>query len=138
MVAEAMLGMVILGITAGLVSVAPAATAPAVPAVVTVVQGDLSASLTVTPARVGANDIHLTVTLPADAVEPTVGATVRISLAERGIAPESIAMVGEGPDHYSAFGVQIPFAGTWQVDILVSTSTTETVLLQGSLEIVGH
>ncbi len=133
--AECVVGLTVLGITAGLVAVPAEISSPVVPAVVTIAQGEVTATLTVTPARVGANDLHLTVVLPAAALEPSESATVRVSLPERGIDSGSIVMAAEGPDHYSAYSVQFPFAGSWQVDILVATTATEMVQMRVAVEV---
>jgi len=133
--AECVVGLAVLGITAALVAAPAQISRPVVPAVVTVVQGDVRATLTVTPARVGANDLHLTVVLPASALEPSVSATAQITLPERGLAADNIVMVNEGPDHYSAYSVQFPFAGAWRVDIVVVTTATETMQMSVLVEI---
>jgi copper transport protein len=132
---EALLGVVIIGITASLVAVPPGASDPVRPYSTRVTQGSIEAEITVTPAAVGANDVHVTISLGSDASAPPEGVTLRISLADEGLPPESIVMIPEGPEHFSALGVTFAFAGRWDVDLIVKATATETALLQTELVI---
>lgn len=133
--AEATMGLLVFGITAGLVSVPPEIAHLPAPVVVSVAEGDLTATITITPAAVGANDIHVTVTQPSDAVEPSTSASLRLALPDLGIEPESVSMSPSGADHYSAFGVLFAFAGNWDISLVIETSSGDSVLMQTTVAI---
>ena len=136
LVAHAVLGVVAMGVSAGLVGLNPDERGPLQPAAVSVQQGTLSVSLVVTPAVEGANDFHLVVD-ESDAVAPTAEARLSISRPEAGISEVSIPLAPDGPNHYSAYGVSIPQAGTWQVAIEVGRADGTTATLSTSVRIAG-
>ena len=94
---EAAIGLVVLGLTASLVARTPDLSDGVTPTVVTMAEGDVSATLTVTPSQVGANEFHLVVVLPSTATEPSQTATIRMSLPERGIEGLNVAMTPDAP-----------------------------------------
>jgi len=49
----------------------------------------------------------------------------------------SIPLAPDGPNHYSAYGVSIPQAGTWQVTIEVDRADGTTATLSTSVRIAG-
>jgi len=136
LVAQAVLGVVAMGVSAGLVGLNPDERGPLQPAAVSVQQGTLSVSLVVTPAVEGANDFHLVVD-QSDAVTPTAQARLSISRPEAGISEVSIPLAPDGPNHYSAYGASIPQAGTWQVTIEVDRADGTTAKLSTSVRIAG-
>ena len=136
LVAHAVLGVVAMGVSAGLVGLNPDERGPLQPAAVSVQQGTLSVSLVVTPAVEGANDFHLVVD-ESDAVAPTAEARLSISRPEAGISEVSIPLAPDGPNHYSAYGVSIPQSGTWQVTIEVDSADGTTATLSTSVRIAG-
>ncbi|MSW20175.1 MAG: hypothetical protein F2873_04690 [Actinobacteria bacterium] len=136
LVAHAVLGVVAMGVSAGLVGLNPDERGPLQPAAVSVQQGTLSVSLVVTPAVEGANDFHLVMD-ESDAVTPTAEARLSISRPEAGISEVSIPLAPDGPNHYSAYGVSIPQAGTWQVAIEVGRADGTTATLSTSVRIAG-
>jgi copper transport protein len=134
--AQAVLGVAVLGVSAGLVSLAPEATVALAPATVSVASGSLTAIVTVTPAHVGSVDVHVVVSEP-DAVTPTSDLTMSISLPERGLGEVAVPLAPDGPDHYSAFGVNIPVAGTWSLSLDLTRGDGTTVHLASSVRIAG-
>ncbi len=51
----------------------------------------------------------------------------RLSLPERELGPIPVPLAAEGVNHYSAYGVQLPFEGEWQLEVLVSTAPGQTM-----------
>jgi len=90
----------------------------------------------VTPSRVGPVDIHVIVSDPS-ALRPSDGLSLTLSLADRGVEDVLVPMAPDGPDHYVAFGVQIPYAGDWQLRLEVTTATGAVVPLTASVRIDG-
>jgi copper transport protein len=140
---EAGLAALVLGVTAVLVSVEPAAAqvaresatsqAPAYTGPVSVVlpfdagggeagRGRLAA--TVLPGKVGPNEIHLSVVdvqmAPKDV--PEVRADLR--LPDKGLGPIPVALQYFGTGHYIASGATLPMPGQWELAVTIRTSET--------------
>ncbi len=121
-VAESVGAVVIIGLASVLVQTTPArspAASTAAPTVQSAVITDPSKLLTLTadisPAKVGVNELHMYVTLPANGQPGAVqdgGWTVTASLPSAGIEPISAVVQRITPDH--AIGiVTLPRAGAW-------------------------
>ena len=117
---ELALSLAVLGVTAGLVASAPARDQVAKPFNVTLVspQG-ATANLVVEPARAGPVVVHLYVTPPGNSLVRAAEAKVQLSLPSKGVADLALPMEDAGPNHYSSQGASIPFAGRWQVTLVV-------------------
>ena len=134
--AQVVVGVVVLGCSAALVAHSPDAPVRIVPATVSASEGGVGVSITVTPARVGSNDFHVLVEQQGS-VTPSAEARLSISRPDAGIGEVSVPLAPDGPDHYSAFGVRIPTAGTWQVVIEVDSADGATTTLTTSVRIAG-
>lgn len=109
---------VVLGITAGLVSTAPARTeAPSGPVSFTKASGNAEVDVTVNPARVGANTLHLTISTPAGALAKVADVKVTLSLPSRQLGPLSVPLDTITPTHYTSSSMQIPYAGRWTLSV---------------------
>jgi copper transport protein len=129
-VSQTVLALMVTGVSVGLAGAAPNERPSSVPVTVSARADDLTASLTLTPARAGSNDVHLVVS-EVGATEPTRAARAVLANPERGLTDLVIPLVPDGPDHYSAYAVQIAVPGTWQVRLEVDTSSgTVTLDLQ--------
>ena len=126
---EVALAVAILGVTAVLVGTPPAtATSGSKPFSTTMVQADTIASITIDPARDGVdNALHVYISPPGGALARVDSVTARLSLPERQLGPIPVPLGEEGVNHYSAYGVQLPFAGEWQLEVLVSTPPGQTM-----------
>jgi copper transport protein len=126
--AELALGVAVLGVTALLVGTSPSEAAAPEPFSTTLVQSDTIVSISVDPAqRGGGNAMHVYVTLPGSALRPVTGAEARLTLPSRDLGPIPVPLTAEGVNHFSAYDVQFPFAGEWELDVRVQTTPTETV-----------
>ena len=115
---EAVVGLFVLGITAGLVAETPRVTASSAPFATTLVQGETLVNVTVAPARVGSVEMHVIVTKPGGSLSPVASAKLRLSSNERSVPPIGIEPAEVGPNHFVATG-QIPFAGEWKIDVIL-------------------
>lgn len=113
---ETAVALVVLALTAGLVNQPPAATTATKPFETTIVVPGASLTMTVDPARVGLNDMHLyffdeagTGAFPVDAVE--------ISVATGDIPARKVQVTPVTSTHQSAYGVSFTSPGTWTVEI---------------------
>lgn len=93
----------------------PAIEAVAIPFNQTVVADDGFAAISVTPARVGTTEVHVTVTTANGSIPLVDDMTVSISLPERDVGPLDIPMdrYQSVPNHFVTSTATFPFAGTW-------------------------
>lgn len=114
----------VLAATAALAASSPATTTPAGPFDETTEIGPYQLQVTVDPAQVGANAVHLYVIDPRDGA-PFAGAReVRLSATERdkGIGPVSEVPDLAGPGHWTLAAMPFGVAGTWEVRVAVRVS----------------
>lgn len=117
---ELALGLVVLGVTAGLVATPPARESLARPVNVTLVdKTGATLNLTVDPARVGASISHIYITPPGGSLTPAAEATMRLSLASKGVEDLEVPLEPSGPNHFSSAGLRFPLAGRWQATVTV-------------------
>jgi copper transport protein len=117
--AEVALTVVVLGVTAALVSYAPPSALSAGPYSHRARTGPLEVELTVDPARTGANALHLYVFTARDGA-PFAGTkelTVTAQLPAKGIGPLPATLHRAGPGHYVADALTLAPAGTWRVTV---------------------
>ena len=105
----------------------PSAQASLVPFETTLKQSGLIATVTVTPARVGTTEIHVSIESLDGTFLQIQSITGRVGLPERSLPNGPISFEKTGPDHYTAV-VSFAFAGDWDLDILVKPTDTTTVL----------
>ena len=92
-------------------------------------------TVSVTPGRIGQDDVHIVVDQGLDAVEPSTSATLSLALEAQGVELDAITMTPSGPDHYSAFAVLVPFAGSWDVSVSVVATDGSVTEFGGTLVI---
>jgi copper transport protein len=119
--AEVALIVVVLAVTGALTGYAPptAATASSGPVSVTQRMGPLDLQLTMDPARLGPNAVHLYLFKAADGA-PFTGTKeleVKASLPSRGIGPLDLTLHRAGPGHYVADAVTLSPGGDWKLAV---------------------
>lgn len=127
-VVEVVLLAVVLGVTALLVDTAPTASVRSAPFAATLDAGPILADVVVTPARVGPNEVHLTLSQRAGGPAGALNVSVEFELPAEGIDPIDVPMRRAGVDHYLSSGLALPVAGDWRmtVKILTDPITEET------------
>jgi copper transport protein len=116
---EVVLGVVILAVTALLVNAAPARDLSSGPYLATLRTDKVSFDVTVTPAKRGANEMHL-FTLDPKGTGTTVDATevsAEMSQPDNDIAPIEVKLIRLAPGHYTSAGFAVPFAGDWKLTV---------------------
>jgi copper transport protein len=112
---------VVIGVTSALVSYAPASgSAPAGPFSGTKTTGPIQMQLTVDPARVGANTMHLYL-LDAKTGAPYNGTkelTVTAKLPSKGIGELKLTARRAGPGHYIMDSALLSPGGRWTVQLV--------------------
>jgi copper transport protein len=133
-VAEALIGIVVLGVTAGLVATPPESAAEARPFTATIVQAGVLADVTLYPAAVGANEVHLVFSPPGGTLAPILSTEARMSLAGSDLPPVPVDLAVVGPNHWTGV-VQLPYAGDWTLEIVAEPEEDVQVLLSTSVPV---
>ena len=122
--AEVALVLVVLGVTAALAGYAPATAAQSGPFSASAPLGPAELEVTVDPARVGSNQIHLYL------FDATSGAQFErmkelrasIVLPDRSIGPLPLEPQRSGPGHYTVQGALLGVEGDWRLDVTIRLS----------------
>jgi copper transport protein len=119
----ALLAMV-LGVTALLVSYAPANTPSTGPFAATKVVGPIEMQVTVDPASVGRNEMHLYMFLAKDGSQfnETKEMRIRMSLPSKDVGPIAVKATKAGPGHYVVPAADFTIAGKWDVTFAARVS----------------
>ncbi len=117
--AELALMLAVFGVTAALVSYAPPIDAAQGPVSINTKLGPAELEMTVEPAKVGLNTIHLYLINAKDGSQftATKQLTVTALLPAKQIGPLPLTATVAGPGHYVLSGAQFSPGGTWQVQI---------------------
>jgi len=84
--------------------------------------GKGTVEVTLDPARVGANEMHLYVVRPNGRAFDVPEVKVAFTLKAKSIGPLPVVPDRIATGHWSASGVQIPMAGDWKIAVTVRTS----------------
>ncbi|MFD8501397.1 copper resistance CopC/CopD family protein [Streptomyces sp. NPDC059687] len=84
--------------------------------------GKGTVEVTLDPARVGANEMHLYVVRPNGRAFDVPEVKVAFTLEAKNIGPLPVVPDRIATGHWSASGVQIPMAGDWKIAVTVRTS----------------
>ena len=139
-VAEVLLGIAVVAVTALLVNAAPAGIAAAQRGGgvtgVTLKAPEVWVDITIAPGIApAANDVHVTAILPSGAPTNLLDLKATIDNPSRHIAPLEIPMRRLGPGHYLSPGFTIPFAGNWRITSHALVSQFDEVTLAGTIPI---
>jgi copper transport protein len=137
---EVAFAVAILAVTALLVNAAPARgdeTAEPYSATLKSEANDLWFDVSVTPARVGPNQIHITPLKPTGEIAPLVDISATLSQPGDNTAPLDVELLSVGGTHYQSRGVSIPFAGEWRIEINGLVSDVDEVTVAGEFDVGG-
>jgi copper transport protein len=132
---EVALVLVVLGVTAALVSQPPPTSLASGPFSGTTALGPLRLEATVDPARVGPNEIHLYL-LDAKTGRPSTATkqlTVTLALPDQRIGPLPATARAAGPGHYVVDSLPLVPAGDWRLN--VTSRVSEFDQYEGALEV---
>jgi copper transport protein len=118
--AESMIGIAVLAVTAVLVSVPPLSVSGAAAFETSIVQANVIADLRVTPARVGEVEVHFLLSPPGGSLQSITQATARISLVAEEIPAIPIDLQLVGTNHFQA-ALLVPRSGDWLLEIFVNS-----------------
>jgi copper transport protein len=135
--AEVGLVLVVLGVTGALTGYPPPAATAAGPQSVSKRMGPLELELTVDPARVGPNALHVYLFRARDGA-PFAGTkelTVRLSQAAKGIGPIDAHLHRAGPGHFLADAVALSPGGTWEIEVTDRVSDFDEYATKASVRV---
>ena len=117
--AEAALMLAVLGVTAALASYAPSVAETAGPFSTDTDIGPARLEVTVEPATVGANEMHLYLfdRRTGAQYDATKEITIAASLPGKDVAPIELDATKAGPGHYVVSGGSFSLAGDWRVTV---------------------
>ena len=133
-VVEALVALIVVGITALLVALPPREQSSNEPVLFSLKQSGLIADITVTPARVGAAEIHVSMGSLVGSFAQMTEVTARMSLPSKNIPNGPIELVKSGPNHYTAL-VNFAFSGKWHIEFLVKPDPSRTVLFTTDVKV---
>ena len=131
---ETAMGVVVLALAAALVGVPPTNGPQTELYTKSLTEAGVVADVSITPGQVGANEVHIVVTPPGGNLQPVSSVTARMSLPARNIPNVPVTLVAESANHYTG-NITLPFSGDWTLEIVVSTTPTDTVLLTDTVPI---
>jgi len=133
--AESVVAVVVLGVTSVLSTTVPARDQIAQPFNRTIVDEAQFVNVTVSPARVGANELHVTVTPAITQGVNIAEIKVTITLPEADLGPIEVPTQVITANHVTTETAQFPTPGTWDVKVAVrygefdiKTTTAEVLI----------
>jgi copper transport protein len=138
--AEVALVLVVLGVTGALTGYAPPTAADEGPQSVSKRMGPLDLELTVDPASVGVNELHVYLFRARDGTpfKGTKELTVRLSQPGKGIGPIDARLRSGGPGHYLADAVTLSPGGTWQIEVTDRVSDFDQYSTKATIDVKEH
>ncbi|HMD52085.1 MAG TPA: CopD family protein, partial [Solirubrobacteraceae bacterium] len=125
---ELVLMLCVFGVTAALVSYAPPIDAASGPFSTSTTLGPAELEMTVEPAKVGLNTVHLYLIDATSGVQYTASKelTAKASLPSKGIGPLPLQASAAGPGHYILSSADLSPGGTWEIAITDRISEFES------------
>lgn len=117
---EAIVALVVIGLTASLTGMSPKSVSNVEPFQQTIVGSEVFVTLAVTPARVGPTEVHLIMTRQGGVLGELTNVQMRMGLASMNIPTGPVVLRRIGTNHYTA-DVTFPFPGRWSVEVLANT-----------------
>ncbi len=129
LLAEALVAAVVLAVTASLVGAVPARAGSREPFYTESQMGSFVVDVTVLPATVGSNTLHLYFYDETGNPQDVDVATASIAIGD--IPPRRISLVPISGDHYSAIGFSLPLKGKWILTLQAAREgRAETITLE--------
>lgn len=133
-VTETLIGVAVLGLAAGMVGVPPEASERSRVFAVSLAEAGVIVDVSVTPGRVGSNQVHIVVVPPGGSLVPVANVTARVSLSANNVPNTPVTLIAESANHYSG-NVTLAFTGDWTLEIVVSPEVTQSILLATTVPI---
>lgn len=131
---EAVMGLLVIGLAAGMVGQPPRPPVAAAPFSQTVTANGVIAGVSISPGSVGSNDIHLIITPPGGSIDPVAAVTARVSLPSANVPFSPVTLTSEGPNHYSG-KITFPKPGVWTLELIINITASDSALLKTTVTI---
>ena len=128
------MGLLIVGLAAGMVGQPPRPPVAAAPFSQTVTANGVIAAVSISPGSVGGNDIHVVITPPGGSIAPVANVTARVSLPSANVPFSPVTLAAEGPNHYSG-KVTFPRSGVWTMELIINITESDSALLKTTVTI---
>ncbi len=124
---EFVLMICLFGVTAALISYAPPIDAASGPFSTTTTIGPAELEMTLEPAKVGLNTIHIYLINAKNGTQFTATKELMVNarLPSKGIGPLPLKAILAGPGHYVLNSAVLSPGGTWEIEIMDRTSEFE-------------
>jgi copper transport protein len=132
--AEALLGVAVVGLAAGLVGLPPRAAPASQAFSASLSNAGVVVDVSISPGSVGANEVHLVVTPPGGNLAPVTSLTARMALPEANLPESPVTIDSAGPNHYIG-AITLPRSGQWTLEIIVEPEPAQTVSLKTTVPI---
>jgi copper transport protein len=119
--------MCVFGVTAALISYAPPIDAASGPFSITTTIGSAELEMTLEPAKVGLNTVHIYLINAKNGTQFTATKELMVmaKLPSKGIGPLTLTAIPAGPGHYVLNSTVLSPGGTWDIEIMDRTSEFE-------------
>ena len=114
---EVIVLVVVLVATALLVDARPAYETSTGPVNVTMKASKIWFNVTIDPAKVGPNEVHLYALTPTGSTADPLDISMELTNKDHDVGPLKVPLIRAGPGHELTRGFQIPFAGNWQITV---------------------
>jgi copper transport protein len=124
---EFVLMMCVFGVTAALISYAPPIDAASGPFSTNTTIGSAELEMTLEPAKVGLNTVHIYLINAKDGTQFTATKELMVTarLPSKGIGPLPLKAIPAGPGHYVLNSAVLSPGGTWDIEVMDRTSEFE-------------
>jgi copper transport protein len=124
---ELVLMMCVFGVTAALISYAPPIDAASGPFSITTTIGSAELEMTLEPAKVGLNTVHIYLINAKNGTQFTATKELMVMarLPSKGIGPLMLKAIPAGPGHYVLNSTVLSPGGTWDIELMDRTSEFE-------------
>jgi copper transport protein len=122
---ETALAVVIVVLTSLLMAANPSQASASTPFSATLTSNGYLASIEVSPARVGANEVHIFLSSPNSSLVQADNVTVTIQDPSRDVDPIKIDVVKAGAEHVISNAATFPYAATWRMVVTARYGFTE-------------
>ena len=122
---ETALAVVIVVLTSLLMAANPSQTSATAPFSATLTSEGYLTTISVSPARVGANEVHIFLSSPNSSLTQADAVNVTIQDPSRDVDPIAIDVVKAGADHVISNAATFPYAATWRMVVTARYGFTE-------------
>jgi hypothetical protein len=126
----------VIGLAAALVALPPQVAAASKVFTATLTNQGVIADVTVTPGRVGQNEVHLVITPPGGSLTPVVSTSVQAAppAGGKGVVPATLQAIAA--NHYTGT-ITFSEKGDWSLTITVEPTAGQSVVLTSTVPIPG-